>query len=239
MNISEKIEKFNLDTQHIKFFSNKTMEDKFVYFIYENEQNLTFLEAGASNGIDNSTTYFLEKNLNWNGICIEPSICFETCKSNRKNVENVLLGSTNEEKLFCIFNDFNNELSCKAEELLELYKTDTWQRKFILNNSPVLLKIVEQKTMTQILEKYNINSLDFLSLDIERSELDALHGLDFDKFNINLITCENSFVVDFLKNKNYVQIYNPFVLDKCNWNTWFVNRQLLETKTFIKQLIID
>ena len=236
MDIDNIILEFNEKNKDTQFYSNKTMEDKFVYFIYGDEPNLNFLEAGASDGITNSMTYFLEKNLNWRGICIEPSNCFEECKKNRNHVQKILLGSTEEEKLFLIFNDFNNELSCKIENLIKLYKHDTWQRKFIIKGDLIKPLLINQTTISSILNTNQIEKLNFLGLDLESGELDALTGIDFTKHSIDLITCENYEVVSFLKSKNYVELYNPFVIDNCHWNSWFASYEFIKNKSWLKCL---
>ena len=51
---------------------------------YLNFDNGFFVELGANDGIKESNTYYFEKNLNWKGILIEPSIeNYEKCKKNR------------------------------------------------------------------------------------------------------------------------------------------------------------
>ena len=52
-------------------------------------KNGFFLEAGASNGIWQSNSYYLENILAWNGILVEPNKnMFESCVENRKNLKN-------------------------------------------------------------------------------------------------------------------------------------------------------
>jgi hypothetical protein len=44
-----------------------------------------FIEAGAFDGINFSNTYYLEKELNWKGILIEPTLeRYLSCIKNRK-----------------------------------------------------------------------------------------------------------------------------------------------------------
>ena len=56
-------------------------------------------------------------------------------------------------------------------------------------------RIIKVKTikLSSILEKYGIVNIDFLSIDTEGSELDILKVLDFDKYNIDVITIEDNY----------------------------------------------
>ena len=46
-------------------------QDKFIDEFFGKKEKLTFLDVGAHDGVTISNTFFLEKNRNWNGICIE------------------------------------------------------------------------------------------------------------------------------------------------------------------------
>ena len=59
-------------------------QDKYVSEFFNNKRNGYFIELGATNGISLSNTYYLEKDLGWKGICIEPNhIHTESLKDNR------------------------------------------------------------------------------------------------------------------------------------------------------------
>ena len=66
---------------------------------------------------------------------------------------------------------------------------------------------VECKTFDSIVKTYNI---DFLSLDTEGNELKILQSIDFNKYDIDVITVENNNYDDrffnFLNTKNYTFI---------------------------------
>ena len=47
-------------------------QDLAVLKYYNNKRNGYFVEAGASDGLDLSNTYLLEKEFGWSGICVEP-----------------------------------------------------------------------------------------------------------------------------------------------------------------------
>ena len=53
-----------------KFNALNQLDKKMLEFI--NYENGFFIECGANDGVDQSNTWYYEKNLNWSGILIEP-----------------------------------------------------------------------------------------------------------------------------------------------------------------------
>jgi hypothetical protein len=94
-------------------------QDLEVINYYNNKDNGFFVEIGASNGIELSNTYLLEKQYKWKGICCEPipkrfaelvinrpnSICFNEAVYNQSGL------TLN----FDISNDINNILLMKMD----------------------------------------------------------------------------------------------------------------------------
>lgn len=66
---------------------------------------------------------------------------------------------------------------------------------------------VETITLNDALNKANIESLDFVSIDIEGGEHDALMGLDLEKYNPSVLLIENKenqFIIrEFMKRRGY------------------------------------
>ena len=60
-------------------------------YYFHNKQNGTFLQVGAYDGISDSITYSYEKQLNWNGVLIEPNkALISKIKQNRSNKDLIL-----------------------------------------------------------------------------------------------------------------------------------------------------
>ena len=58
----------------MEYTNRGTNNDRWIVeHIFPGETNKYFIEAGACNGIQQSSCYVLEKRLNWTGICIEPN----------------------------------------------------------------------------------------------------------------------------------------------------------------------
>lgn len=148
-----------------------------------NKKNGYFIEVGAANGIDMSNTYLLEKDYNWEGICIEPlEDEFNQLKKNRKAITLRL----------AVYDKNDEEVEIVKAAGLSGIKDDIDKYDYVKNNESFKIKT---KTLTRILDEHNApNNIDYLSLDTEGSELKILQGIDFDKYKFKYINIEHNFV---------------------------------------------
>tara|TARA_R110002110_G_scaffold52171_2_gene152285 strand:- start:895 stop:1545 length:651 start_codon:yes stop_codon:yes gene_type:complete len=141
-----------------------------------------FIEAGANNGIWQSNTLYLETELGWSGLLIEPNKQkFEECKKNRKDERNIFYNCAlvdfdyEQNYIEGYFNENDYENSLMAQVCVnnpEFSKDDKrWQNK---------LKVqVPARRLSDLLSENNIEEIDFLSLDVEGYEYNVLNGIDF------------------------------------------------------------
>ena len=108
--------------------------------------------------------------------------------------------------------DFNGELSfvLESRQKNELHKYKEYE---IIPTPFIALK--------NVFAENNVSHIDYLSMDVEGYELDALKGIDFKAVTINVMTIENndtsSFGDDkirkFLKEKGFVFYARMHILD--------------------------
>ena len=188
----------------MKFYS-QFQQDKFIYENYfKNKQNGFFIDIGAYDGEIDSNSLFFE-NLGWNGICFEPNpIIFEKLKKIRKcECLPYAISDKNEVSQFfqiiegpSTLSGLVNEFTEKSIERINEYNLEDNQNFNYID--------IECKTFNDIIDVYDI---DFLSLDTEGNELKILQSIDFNKYNIDIITVENNDYddkfINFLIDKNY------------------------------------
>tara|TARA_B100000282_G_C31388788_1_gene334641 strand:+ start:117 stop:497 length:381 start_codon:yes stop_codon:yes gene_type:complete len=79
--------------------------------------------------------------------------------------------------------------------------------KYLLQNEKVEEFWVSTRTLNDIFQEVGISKLiDFLSLDVEGSELEVLNGIDFRVYNFKFILVESrddDEIIKYLSNKNY------------------------------------
>ena len=157
---------------------------------YLNYEKGFFVELGANDGIKQSNTFYFEKNFNWNGILIEPiKVKYEKCLKFRSS-KNYFYNNA------CVgFNFKNKKIKMIYSDLMS-----SIDDKNIINK-------VNTKTLNEIFQEVGTPKLiDFLSLDVEGSELEVLNGIDFKIYNFKFILVESrddDEIIKYLSNKNY------------------------------------
>lgn len=199
----------------MKSYSQYKQED-FVCDFFKNKKNGFFLELGGLDGIRHSNTYLLENKYMWNGLIIEPSpSLFLELKKNRNVItENILISNKYEKDVEFLY--IEDKTKCIGlQGIMENYNKKHLNRiRNELNNDSKFYNIIKMDTTTlqKICEKYKIYNIDYLSLDVEGSELKVLQGIDFNKINITLIGVEINYeedkkaIFDILNNNNYIFI---------------------------------
>lgn len=147
-------------------------QDIFVNNLFRGKRGGFFVDVGASDGITYSNTYKFEKELGWNGICIEPEtgsfgklIAARSCKC-----LNICVGS--------------------QEQVGEIGFNETADPMFSsISSTSKTTKLL--KPLRQVFIENNIKVVDFISIDVEGNEMNVILGIDFDNVQIKIICYEH------------------------------------------------
>ena len=179
----------------MKYYSQYN-QDEFVYnSFFKNVKEGVFLEIGADDGERFSNCKFFEEHLNWTGIAIEArKVAYEKLIKNRNCIcIHCVLSDKEEETDFLELRGYGLGLSGLINKYDERHKERIKKNcKMAAHKGKSIIK-VSTKKLSDILEKHKMENIDFLSIDTEGSELDILSTLDFDKYNINVITIEDNY----------------------------------------------
>ncbi len=210
-------------------------QDIFVSAHTNKEKKNFFVEFGATNGITHSNTYILEKELNWDGILVEPAkIWHEELISNRtctidkrcifiKSGEKMEFLTVNSNKSGeMIYNGIDPEPGLSS--LTKYANNGDWASKVRIKNSKK--DIVETITLNDLLDFYNApKEINYLSIDSEGSELDIIKNFDFSKRKINIITVEHNYhpvsrkeIHNILKKEGYKKVYEKL----SKFDDWYI-----------------
>ena len=177
---------------------------------YLNYDHGFFIEAGANDGISQSNTLYFEKYKKWGGILIEPiPDLAKKCVVNRPNciVENSAL----------VPFDFNDDfIEMRYSNLMSLVKgamkSEEEELKHV--NKGCAIQGVESyevkvpaNSLSNILKKHGVETIDLFSLDVEGFELSVLKGIDFDRHHPKWMLIESRYEYEIESFLN--SIYEP------------------------------
>jgi FkbM family methyltransferase len=179
-----------------------------------------FVEFGATNGINLSNTYLLEKEFMWTGILAEPGKGWH--RDLRNNRSSYI-------ETDCVWRDSKstltfNEVPFAEHSTIDAYSSSDDHSKTRRHGNKYIVNTISLEDM---LNKYQApREIDYLSIDTEGSEYEILSNFDFNKYQIKLITCEHNFTPDrericsLLTRNGYVRK----LTNLSRFDDWYVKR---------------
>jgi len=188
-----------------------------------------FVEFGATDGVDGSNTWLLEKKLGWEGIVAEPAkIWHESLFLNRSCSIETKCIAKDTGKIYEFLEVCNSEESSPTLSTLKKFsRHNDWAKNIRVKNFNKYK--VETLSLDDLLKKYKAPyEIQFLSIDTEGSELDILKGYSFRNHKIKSICVEHNnvdktrkLIFELLKNKGYER-----VLEKVSkFDDWYLLKE--------------
>ncbi len=203
-----KIAPFEHKWGHKKY--SQFFEELYIRDFFKDKKNGYFVDIGANHYKNNSNTYYLEKHLNWQGIAVDPIASFaKGYKQHRPKTD--------------YLSYFISEESGGVEkfyQVLSNYRLSSSQ-KGAVNRFPFKEIQVPTITMNDLLLKHQAQDIDFLSIDVELSEIEVLEGFDIEKYRPKLVCIEThgpirAKIYEYFSLHNYMPIKKYSELDRLN-----------------------
>ena len=159
----------------------RNMEEWLIRDFFNDQRNGIFLDVGANHYRDENNTYFLETELGWSGVAIDALEEFaDGYRTHRPRTKFVaMFASDVRDKTVQFFVPEDNKLvASSSKEFTER------------EGAPGKARAVPTTTLDAVLEGAAIARLDFMSMDIELSEPQALAGFDIDRYQPRLVCIE-------------------------------------------------
>jgi FkbM family methyltransferase len=193
-------------------------QDLFVLSELAFKRNGYFVEFGATNGVDLSNTYLMEKEFGWTGILAEPARCWHVDLKNNRNARI---------EMQCVWKDSNsvlnfNEVNAAEYSTIDTYSDSDLHKKTRENGTFYNVKTI---SLNDLLKKHEApESIDYLSIDTEGSEFEILSNFEFQKYHIKVITCEHNFTP--MREKIHALLYGHGYVRKfehlSRFDDWYV-----------------
>ena len=186
-------------------------QDFYILELLNYKKNGYFIELGGYDGVSGSNTFTLEKNYNWNGICIEALDNFyKKCLQTRKCVVVKECVDSSNKRIKFLENDGCSGIIAKDCDNKNIVKDRTIKMK--------------TKTLEEILDENNSpNIIDYFSLDVEGAEFRILEKFPFEKYKFLVLGIERpkKNLLKLLKKHNYIKLDK-----KGGQDTFFIHKDL-------------
>ncbi len=157
----------------------QTDEETFIRDFFKDRRGGIFVDVGASHYRVNSTTYFLDRHLGWRGLAIDALAKFAPQyaehRPNTQFFSFYVADKSDVEQDFMVVRS-NDRLSSGVDPQAGLRDHDTIK--------------VPTIRLDDLLAREGIDGMDFLSMDIEMAEPQALAGFSIEKYRPALVCIE-------------------------------------------------
>ena len=224
----------NLLSNFINSIKNKSniksqlYQDVFASFVVGDKFDKTFFEFGATNGIDLSNSYILEKFLNWKGALSEPSPQWQNELKKNRPYTNIITD--------CIWSHSDEELDFFVSDIGVLSSLNAFKesdKDSMPGNTKARIKkgkIVSVKTISLnnvIEKKFKFKTPSYISIDTEGSEYEILKTFDFKKFRPVVFTIEHNFtelelkIDELMKRNGYIRVFRKIT----SFDAWYISKE--------------
>ena len=201
----------------------------FASFIVGDNFDKTFFEFGATDGIDLSNSYTLERYLNWKGVLSEPSPQWHDELKKNRPYTNIITE--------CIWSESNKELNFFESDVGVLSSLENFKESDKLSmpgNTQARLKsgrkiIVKTISLNDAIEKqFNTKSPSYISIDTEGSEYEILKNFNFKKYRPLVFTIEHNFtelqlkIDEIMSLNDYIRVFKSLTA----FDAWYVEKNV-------------
>jgi FkbM family methyltransferase len=193
-------------------------EEWIVRDFFQDRRGGVFVDVGANHYRRDSNTYYLETELGWSGLAIEPQTRFAAdYRAHRALTTFVPLFVSD-------VSDREATLYVTSNDLVASFDKGLAEAE---SNSPAHPVSTRTATLDDILDRHRIEEIDFLSIDVELHEPQALKGFSIERFRPHLVCVEalapvRQQILDYFASHDYVVIAKYLRVD--TENLWFAPR---------------
>jgi FkbM family methyltransferase len=160
-------------------------EETLIRAFFKDRTGGFFVDVGASHYQKDSTTYYLEKHLGWRGIAIDALEEFRSdYERYRKGTQFFTFFVTNRTELPKDFYVYTRDTRISSGSIEQLRGLPRVKDRYIKKTQ------VPSITLNHLLGAQGVHKVDFVSMDIEGSEPEALEGFDIERYRPELVCIE-------------------------------------------------
>ena len=173
--------------------------DLLINYLFREQPKGFYIDIGCQHPVSNNNTYLLHKR-GWTGINIDLDDAnielFNYYRSNDINICACLSSNFSEKDLYYFHSGS---------------PINSLEKKTVINKSNYTVKTINTVTLDSVLQKINLDNIDYLNLDVEGHEIDVLNGFNINFYKPKVVSVE---FLDFdmskleFKNNNLNNVLN-------------------------------
>lgn len=178
------------------------VEEWLIRDYFQDRRDGVFLDVGAAHFMDESNTYYLEKELAWSGVAVDALAEFAAdYQAHRPRTKFVAMFATDIPNETVRFFVSDNKLVSSANPEFTAFESKESAQP----------RQVPTTTLDSVLQQAGVSRLDFMSMDIELSEPKALAGFAIATYRPQLVCIEarrevRQQILDYFAQHRYVVV---------------------------------
>lgn len=205
-------EEVELDAKYGPGRFSENEEEWIIRDFFKDKRNGVFVDVGAGHYGSNSNTYYLERQLGWSGLAIEPLRHFEADYIKHRS----------RARFLPFFVSDVSDQQIKMYTLGEMFAGSSSDPSFVARFGENAREVtVPTITLDDLLEREQVQAFDFMSMDIELSEPKALAGFSIERYRPALVCIEahpevRQQILDYFTRHHYVIVAKYLRVDEKN-----------------------
>ncbi len=196
-------------------------QELIIRHFFKDRRGGVFLDVGCFHFKKSSTTYYLEKHLEWSGIAIDAQEKFgpewKQFRPRSKFFAYAVTDKSGETITFYLTGDETTKTGGTSST--ETTNIKIWQKT---RDVKVTETTVPTITLNDLLDREGVKKIDFLSMDINGAEPAALRGFDIKRFRPELVHVEANAhrkdeLTEYFSSNGYKRIDEYLEYDWINW----------------------
>lgn len=183
------------DTPQSECFHSQNGQDRWVTRnLLPDKVGGVFVDIGAHDGQSLSNTWYLERELGWSGLAVEPlpEVYAKLAAARECSTIQGCVAAQSGTAKFQAIGGYSQMLSGLVNER-EASHDARVAREMAIHGGELKEIVVRCYTLGELLEQHNIDHVDYLDIDVEGAELSILENFDFDRFHVSIIAVENNY----------------------------------------------
>ena len=201
--------------------------------VFPGLRNGYFLEAGAADGLQDSSCHFLEAHLNWTGVCVEAHPCFAApLFANRPGSRCFSLGlAETAGSMEFLVGEEATQMAFHTGIADSLLQCKSKAEAILQAGRPVSLPVLP---LADVLEQAQAPAIiDYAAFDIEGSELRVLRDFPFERYRFRALSLECDWkiwpdITQLLEGNHYREVKNPFNREQ-PWERYWLSDRVTST----------